>query len=67
MVASKKSIEMLSNLFFNTLGLKSTLTEIDIHDSNFRIMAKKACGSGVLPEFKTLNQQDIQNIFRMCL
>lgn len=67
MAASKKSIEMLSDFFFNTLGLKSTFTEIGIDESNLSIMAKKACEGGVLPGFKPLNQKDIENIFRMCL
>ncbi len=38
-----------------------------IDKNNFSIMAKKACGGGVLPGFKPLNQQDIKNIFKMCL
>lgn len=67
MAVAKKSIEMLSDFFFNTLGLKSTFTEIDIDDTNFSIMAEKACRGRVLPGFKRLNQQDIENIFKMCL
>jgi alcohol dehydrogenase YqhD (iron-dependent ADH family) len=67
MAVAKKSIEMLSDFFFNTLGLKSTFTEIGIDEANFSIMAKKACGGGVLPGFKPLNHQDIENIFKMCL
>jgi butanol dehydrogenase len=67
MAVAKKGIEMLSDFFFNTLGLKSTFTEIGIDEANFSIMAKKACNGGVLPGFKPLNQQDIENIFRMCL
>jgi alcohol dehydrogenase YqhD (iron-dependent ADH family) len=67
MAAAKKSIELLADFFFNTLGLKSTFTEIGIDDRNLSIMAKKACGDGVLPGFKALNQQDIENIYKMCL
>lgn len=67
MAVAKKSIEMLSDFFFKTLGLKSTFTEIGIDEVNFSIMAKKACEGGILPGFKPLNQQDIENIFRMCL
>lgn len=67
MVVAKKSIEMLSDFFFKTLGLKSTFKEINIDDTNFSIMARKACMDGVLPGFKPLNQQDIENIFKMCL
>ena len=67
MTVAKKSIEMLSDFFFKTLGLKSTLSEIGIDDSKFSIMAQKACYGDVLPGFKHLNQQDIENIYRMCL
>lgn len=67
MTVAKKSIEMLSDFFFNTLGLKSTFTEIGIDEAYFSIMAKKACNGSVLPGFKPLNQQDIENIFKMCL
>jgi alcohol dehydrogenase YqhD (iron-dependent ADH family) len=64
---AKKSIQMVSDFLFRTLGLKSTFTELGIDASNFEIMAKKACGGGVIPGFKPLNQQDIENIFKMCL
>jgi len=67
MKVAKKSIELVKEFLFNTLGLKSTFTEIGIDESNFAVMAKKACMGGVLPGFKPLNQQDIENIFRMCL
>ncbi len=67
MAVAKKSIERLSDFFFNTIGLKSTFTEIGIDDTNFSIMAKKSCGGGILHGFKPLNQQDIENIFKMCL
>jgi len=30
-------------------------------------MAKKACGNGIMPGFKRLNQKDVENIFKMCL
>ena len=66
MEVSKKSIELVKE-FFNTLDLKSKFTEIGIDESNFVVMAKKACMGGVLPGFKPLNQKDIENIFRMCL
>ncbi len=67
MEAAKKGIELLSGFFFQTLGLASTLTEIGIDGANFEVMAKKACGGGVLPGFKPLQQKDIEKIFRMCL
>jgi hypothetical protein len=67
MIVAKESIQRLSDFFFKTLGLQSTLSEIGIDDSKFSLMAQKACYGGVLPGFKDLNQQDIENIFRMSL
>lgn len=67
MAVAKKSIEMLSDFLFKTLGLKSTFTEIGIDDTNFSIMAKKAINGGLKYAFKPLNEQDVKNIFRMCL
>jgi len=67
MEVAKKSIELVKEFLFSTLNLKSTFTEIGIDGSNFAVMAQKACMGRVLPAFKPLNQQDIENIFRMCL
>lgn len=67
MEVAKKSIELVSDFLFKTLKLQSTFTEIGIDSTNFEIMAKKACGDGILPGFKPLRQQDIENIFTMCL
>ncbi len=67
MEVARKSIGMLSDFFFNTLGLKSTFTEVGIEEKNFPVMARKACGGGTLPGFKHLNQDNIEKIFAMCL
>ena len=67
MIVAKKSIEMLSDFFFNTLGLQSTLTEIGIDDAKFEIMAKKACAGHVIEGFKQLTPLDVEKIYRMCL
>lgn len=67
MEVAKKSIELLENFFFNTLGLKSSLSEIGIDNSYFGIMAEKACGNGVICGFKPLVQKDIEEILKMCL
>ena len=60
-------ISPLSKFFFETLGLKRTFTEVGIEKKNFAVMAKKACGGDVLLGFKPLRQQDIEQIFEMCL
>ncbi len=67
MEVAKKSIEKMSEFLFETLELQSTLTEISIDDTNFEIMAEKACQNDVIPGFKPLTKQDIINIYRMCL
>lgn len=64
---AKQAIEALSTFFFNTLGLKQTLSELGIDDKNFAAMAKNACGNGVMQGFKPLNAKDIEAIYRMCL
>lgn len=67
MAVAKKSIEMLSDFLFNTIGLKSTFTEVGIKKEDFEVMAKKACRGKSIPGFKSLDQKDIENIFEMCL
>ncbi len=67
MAIARKSIDMLSDFFFNTLGLQSTFTEVGIRKEDFPVMARKACAGCVLPGFKPLNQADIEKIFEMCL
>lgn len=67
MTIANKSIEKLSEFFFETLGLDDTLTKVGIEKKDFQVMAKKSCGDGVLEGFKPLNQGDIEKIFEMCL
>ena len=67
MEGAKKAISSLSEFLFDTLGLKRNLTEIGIDDSNFKAMAKNACGGGVLQGYKTLMPEDVESIYRMCL
>lgn len=67
METARKSIEAVSSFLFDTLGLKRTFTEIGIDRTHFSIMAKKACGNGILPGFKPLNQEDMEKIFETCL
>ncbi len=67
MSVAQKSIELLSDFFFKTLGLNSTFTQVGIKKEDFPIMAKKACNGDVLQGFKPLRQSDIEKIFEMCL
>ena len=67
MGVAKKTIEMLSDFLFNQLKLNKTLSEIGIDDSKFEVMAGKACRGDVIKGFKSLYQEDIEKIYRMCL
>jgi alcohol dehydrogenase YqhD (iron-dependent ADH family) len=67
MDGAQRAIAHLGDFLFKNLGLKSTLTEIGIDDTNFKVMAKKACRGDVLQGFKSLTPEDVENIFRMCL
>jgi hypothetical protein len=67
MDGAQRAIAHLGDFLFKNLGLKSTLTEIGIDDTNFKVMAKKACRGDVLQGFKPLTPGDVENIFRMCL
>jgi len=67
MEVAKKSIELLSDFLYNTLGLKSTFTELGIDDKNFEIMAEKSVEIGGLKyAFKPLTKEDVVKIFEMC-
>ena len=67
MAIAREAIKRLSDFFFNTLGLQSTFTEVGIKREDFGLMAKKACRYGDIKGFKTLTQQDVVNIFEMCM
>lgn len=67
MTVAKKSIDMLSTFFFDTLGLESNLSKLGILEKDFSFMAKRACGDGIIKGFKPLEQKDVEEIFRMCL
>ena len=67
MVIAREAIKRLSDFFFNTLGLQSTFTEVGIKREDFALMAKKACRYGDIKGFKTLTEQDVVNIFEMCI
>lgn len=68
MEVAKRSIEKTKEFLYHTLGLKSTLTEIGIDESNFEVMAAKAVELGGLAyAFKPLTKEDVMHIFKMCL
>lgn len=67
MEGAKEAIKCLSDFLFQDLGLQSRLSEIGIDDSNFAVMAEKACPGGMLNGYKTLTPKDVEAIFKMCL
>ena len=68
MEGAKAAILALETFFFETLGLKSHLSDLGIDDKNFAAMAHKACGAeGILHGFTDLTPTDVEKIFRMCL
>jgi len=67
MEVAKEAAAHLSHFFSDTLGLKSTLTDIGIDDEYIPLMAKKACQGGVIEGFQPLNTADIEAIYRLCL
>ncbi len=64
---AKLGIEKLSDFFYSTLNLNKTLSEINIDDTYFEEMAKKACKGDKINGFKTLTETDVINIYKMCL
>jgi butanol dehydrogenase len=67
MEAAHQAIDCLKTFLYTTLGLSDSFSALGIDDTNFAAMAQKACGGGILPGYKPLNQHDIEQIFRMCL
>ncbi len=67
MTVAKLSIEKLNQFFYETLGLDNNLTAINITDEHFEAMAKKACKGSIIKGFKTLTEEDVINIYKMCL
>ncbi len=64
---ARKAIELTKKFLYETLGLERSLGALGIGRENFTIMARKACGNGVLHGFKALSQGDIERIFEACL
>lgn len=67
MDAAREGIRLLSDFFFKTLGLQSTFTEVGIKQEDFSVMARKACGNGILKGFKHLTPTDVERIFENCI
>lgn len=67
MAIARESIRRTEKFLFEDLGLQRTFTEVGIKREDFALMAKKACRYGDIKGFKTLTEQDVINIFEMCM
>lgn len=53
--------------FFKSLELKTTLTELEIDDKDFEIMAKRATRNGNVGHYELLDAAKIQDILKLAL
>lgn len=53
--------------FFNSLGLPATLSQVNINDERFEIMAKNVVRRGSRGSFKVLDEEDVVAIYKMSL
>lgn len=53
--------------FFKKLGLKTTLTELGIDDSDFEVMAKRATRNGSVGHYEKLDAKSFQAVLRLAL
>ncbi len=67
MEGATKSIEAVSKFCFETLGLKSTLTDLGIDKTHFKAMSEHACAGGAITGPKELTSSDVEKIYEMCL
>ena len=67
MEGEKQAIAALSRFCFETLGLKSNLSQLDIDETHFDAMAEHACRLGPIVGPATLNAEDVKAIYKMCL
>ena len=64
---AEDAIERFKKFLFEELGLKPTLTDLNIDKTHFKEMAKHACFGEVLHGYKDLTPQDVEKILEMCL
>ncbi len=67
MEGAKLAINAVYDFCFNTLGLKSTLTELGIDETHFEDMAKHAVEGGDIIGPTVIGADDIIKIFKACL
>ncbi|MCR1961490.1 hypothetical protein SAMN04489758_12317 [Thomasclavelia cocleata] len=66
-LGAKKTIKAISDFCFNTLGLKSNLSDLGIDDKYFKEMAEHACFGSIITGPENLTSSDIEAVYKMCL
>lgn len=65
---AKKAVDAVAAFCFETLGLESRLSALQIDARHFGEMAAHACGAeGKIPGVRPLTPADVEAIYRMCL
>ena len=64
---AKDAIAAFKKFLFEDLGLKPTLTDLNIDKTHFKEMAKHSCFGEVMHGYKDLTPQDVEKILEMCL
>lgn len=64
--AANLAINKLEDFFINVLHLPSKLSEIGVDDSKFDEMAEIAVKGTTINGYKSLNKEDVINIYKMC-
>ena len=67
MDGAKKTIEAVEDFCFNTLGLKSGLSDLGSDEKHFKEMAEHACAGGIISGPRNLTSADVEKIYEMCL
>ena len=64
---AKDAIERLKKFLFEELGLKPTLTDLNIDKTHFKEMAEHSCFDEVMHGYRDLTPKDVEKILEMCL
>ncbi len=67
MTGAKQAIDELSHFCFDVLGLAGTLTDLNIDDKYFKVMAEHCCFGGEITGLKNLTPSDVESIYKMCI
>ena len=65
--SAKDAIEAFKKYLFVDLGLKRTLTDLNIDKTHFKEMAHHCCFGEVMHGYRDLTPSDIEKILEMCL